>query len=123
VCPSRDDGFMRCFLAPPARGSPGAYLSTIRGQQFVENMTEGRGFLGAGDRDFLGDGARRASSVRLCSSGSLSRPPPIRCNSRPHIEQATANCSNILPYALSIRRPGDCDGAFQSARGFGGKPM
>ncbi|HEV8378379.1 MAG TPA: ABC transporter permease [Tepidisphaeraceae bacterium] len=81
-------------------GLAGAYLSTIRGQQFVENMTEGRGFLALAIVIF-----GRWSAPGIVGAAlffGLVRAGADQLQLSPHIEQSTAKLLNILPYALSI---------------------
>jgi simple sugar transport system permease protein len=81
-------------------GLAGAYLSTIRGQQFVENMTEGRGFLALAIVIF-----GRWSAPGIVGAAlffGLVRAAADQLQLSPHIEQASAKLLNILPYALSI---------------------
>jgi len=81
-------------------GLAGAFLSTIRGQQFVENMSEGRGFLALAIVIF-----GRWSAPGIVGAAlffGLVRAAADQMQLSPHIEQATAKLLNILPYALSI---------------------
>ena len=81
-------------------GAAGAYLSTIRGQQFVENMTEGRGFLALAIVIF-----GRWSAPGIVGAAlffGLVRAAADQLQLSPHIEQAAAKLLNVLPYALSI---------------------
>ena len=81
-------------------GLAGAYLSTIRGQQFVENMTEGRGFLALAIVIF-----GRWSAPGIVGAAlffGLVRAGADQLQLSPHIQQSTAKLLNILPYALSI---------------------
>jgi simple sugar transport system permease protein len=81
-------------------GLAGAYLSTIRGQQFVENMTEGRGFLALAIVIF-----GRWSAPGIVAAAlffGLVRAGADQLQLSPHIAQSTAKLLNILPYALSI---------------------
>jgi ABC-type uncharacterized transport system permease subunit len=81
-------------------GLAGAYLSTIRGQQFVENMTEGRGFLALAIVIFGRWSAPGIAAAALFFG--LVRAAADQLQLSPHIAQSTAKLLNTLPYLLSL---------------------
>ena len=81
-------------------GLAGAYLSTIRGQQFVQNMTEGRGFLALAIVIF-----GRWSPPGVVGAAlffGLVRAAADRLQLSPHIAQSTSKLLGTLPYVLSL---------------------
>jgi len=81
-------------------GLAGAFLSTIRVHQFVENMTNGIGFLALAIVIF-----GRWSAPGIVGAAlffGLVRAGADQLQLSPHIQQSTAKLLNILPYALSI---------------------
>jgi simple sugar transport system permease protein len=81
-------------------GLAGAFLSTMRVQQFVENMTDGRGFLALAIVIF-----GRWSAPGIVGAAfffGLITAAADRMQLSPHIAQSTARLLGTLPYILTL---------------------